>query len=37
MRKGRFDKKEMAFIKENHKTLPIDEISRKLNRDPESV
>ena len=37
MRKGRFDKKEMAFIKKNNKTLSSEEISRQLDRDPESV
>ena len=37
MRKGRFDKKEIAFITENCDNMSVDELGERLGRDPDSV
>jgi|TARA_Y100001951_G_C11235287_1_gene237030 hypothetical protein len=37
MKKGRFSKEEIVFIKENCNSMSYDSIAIKLNRDPESV
>ena len=37
MKKGRFSKREISYITENHDTLSYREIASKLNRDEDSV
>ena len=37
MRKGRFSKKEIAYIKDNCETLSHSQLAKELNRDPDSV
>jgi len=37
MKKGRFSKTEQQFIKEQHKTLSVEQLATRLDRDPVSV
>jgi septum formation inhibitor MinC len=37
MKKGRFSKTEISYIKLHHETIPVGQIAENLDRDPESV
>ena len=37
MKKGRFSKTEMSYIKLHHETIPVGQIAEDLDRDPESI
>ena len=37
MKKGRFSKTEISYIKLHHETIPVGQIAENLDRDPESI